>query len=221
VDWAAELSAIKQQVVGTMIRVPDALHRILHQALEGDIASAETRGQWDYLYKREDLVELKGNRFHKKKNLVNQFVNTYDYTYIPYGEDMVEYALSMQEDWCAWRDCENHEVLAAENEVIKRILPNHWRTLQGITGGALCVDGLLVAYTIGEVMADSSLIIHFEKGDPEFKGSYQAINKMFLENVPTACQVINREQDLDDKGLRKAKLSYKPFDFIRKYQVNF
>ncbi len=218
VDWAAEWAAAKQ-AAGCMIRVPETLLRILQDAFKKDIQVTETRGQWDYLYHRQDLVELRGNRFHKKKNLVNQFIKNYPYQYIPFGADMIDLAMAMQEDWCAWRDCESHEVLAAENKVIERIL-NDWRVLQGITGGALRVDGILVAYAIGEIMADQSIVIHFEKGDHEFKGSYQAINKLFLETLPETCQVVNREQDLDDEGLRKAKLSYNQFDFIRKYRVD-
>ncbi len=63
------------------------------------------------------------------------------------------------------------------------------------------------------------LLIHFEKGNPEFKGIYQAINQFFLNHLQHPYQTVNREQDLDDDGLRKAKLSYHPIDFIRKYQV--
>jgi hypothetical protein len=31
--------------------------------------------------------------------------------------------------------------------------------------------------------------------------------------------VVNREQDLDDPGLRKAKESYHPIDFMKKYEL--
>jgi hypothetical protein len=219
VDWAAELTAVKQ-LTDRVIRVPERLLEIVQHARHDDIQVTDTRGQWDYLYRKHDLVELKGNRFHKKKNLVNQFIKNYDYHYVPFGEDMVDQALAMQEDWCVWRDCESHETLAAENKVIEKVLRD-WRALRGLAGGALRVDGKLVAYTIGETMADQSLVVHFEKGDPEYKGSYQAINKLFLENMPDSFQVVNREQDLDDDGLRKAKLSYNPYDFIRKYQFEF
>jgi hypothetical protein len=64
-------------------------------------------------------------------------------------------------------------------------------------------------------------VIHFEKGNHEYKGVYQAINQMFLEHSENNFEFVNREQDLGDEGLRKAKLSYNPVDFIKKYRVTF
>jgi hypothetical protein len=63
------------------------------------------------------------------------------------------------------------------------------------------------------------MVIHFEKGCPDYKGSYQAINKLFLENDDSTCEMVNREQDLGDEGLRKAKLSYHPVGYVKKYEV--
>ncbi len=60
-----------------------------------------------------------------------------------------------------------------------------------------------------------------EKGGPEYKGVYQANNQMFLEHSGKGLVKVNREQDLNDEGLRKAKLSYHPVDFIKKYDVGF
>jgi hypothetical protein len=42
---------------------------------------------------------------------------------------------------------------------------------------------------------------------------------MFLEHTGDNLKTVNREQDLGDAGLRKAKLSYNPFDFLKKYRV--
>ena len=198
-----------------MIRVPESLLTHLPDGLE----IQESRDQWDYLYDKQELVELKGNRFHKKKNLVNQFRKKYEWHYVAFGPEMIDQALAMQEDWCTWRDCESNDTLSAENKAIARIL-KHWRTLGTITGGALCVDDTLIAYTIAERMPDHSMVIHFEKGNPDFKGSYQAINQMFLENLANEdIKTVNREQDLGDEGLRKAKLSYHPSGFVKKYRI--
>ncbi len=63
------------------------------------------------------------------------------------------------------------------------------------------------------------LLVHFEKGDTQYKGIYQAINQKFLENSAADYTFVNREQDLNDEGLRKAKLSYHPEDYLRKFRV--
>jgi uncharacterized protein len=217
-DWPELLQKVRESA-SKIIRVPQVLLDIMQAHVGKTIESTETRGQWDYLYSKQELVELKGNRFHKKKNLVNQFKNSYAFEYLSFGPQMVAQALAMQQDWCTWRDCESHETLAAENKAIVRVL-GKWDELDCMTGGALRVGDMLVAYTIAEALPDNTLVIHFEKGNPEYKGSYQAINQLFLENAAAHYELVNREQDLDNEGLRKAKLSYNPTDFVRKYQVN-
>ena len=218
VDWNQALPGVKT-VMDRIIRVPEALVQRWRSLDDVTLSFTEARGQWDYLYNREDLVTLQGNRYHKKKNLVNQFNKAYTSDYLPFGAEMIDQALAMQEDWCTWRDCESHDTLAAENKAIEHIL-GYWQRLQGITGGAIRVENTLVAYTIAEIMPDKSLVIHFEKGNPDYKGSYQAINQMFLARDDLqGVSLVNREQDLDNEGLRKAKLSYHPVDFIKKWEV--
>jgi hypothetical protein len=203
---------------GTFIRVPDELVQIWKAGLAGRLQIESTKAQWDYLYLISDLVNLQGNRFHKKKNLLNQFQKNYDYTYRKLGPDSVELALAMQTDWCTWRDCESSENLSAENRVIERILKN-WNRFAGLTGGALMVNQKMVAYTVAEPLTSDMLLIHFEKASSEFKGGYQAINQMFLSHSAQNFKIVNREQDLGDEGLRKAKLSYHPVDFLPKSKV--
>ena len=124
----------------------------------------------------------------------------------------------MQEDWCTWRDCESSAVLSAENKAISKMLQD-WESLKGTLGGAIIVDGKMAAYTVAEALTPDTLVIHFEKGDTQYKGIYQAINQMFLAHAADHYKWVNREQDLNDEGLRKAKLSYNPADFLRKYRV--
>lgn len=218
-DWSSLLNAAKENCP-RLIRVPESLLEIWKKNTDNSFEVSESRGHWDYLYDRQQLVDLKGNKYHKKKNLLNQFKKKYDFKYLPFGPDMVAQAKNMQEDWCTWRDCESSETLTAENKAIAKVLDN-WEKLNHITGGALHVNNDLAAYTVAEVLPDNSLVIHFEKGCPDYKGSYQAINQMFLANDDSPCDIVNREQDIDDEGLRKAKLSYHPVDYVRKYQVDF
>jgi hypothetical protein len=216
VDWDRRLSCLAE--AGTFIRVPEALVEIWQERLGGRISAAEARGHWDYLYDREELVELKGNKFHKKKNLLKQFQKTYSYEYQELTPDCVEEALQLQNEWCSWRECEDSHALVAENAVIGRVLKS-WDRIGSLIGGALHIDGHMAAYTVAEPLSADTLVIHFEKAKPGFKGIYQAINQMFLETSAEGFARVNREQDLDDEGLRKAKMSYNPVAFLKKFTV--
>lgn len=77
----------------------------------------------------------------------------------------------------------------------------------------------MVAYTVGEALDDETLVVHFEKGRGDYRGVYQAINQQFVQYEGARFRLVNREQDLDDEGLRKAKQSYYPVDYLRKATV--
>jgi hypothetical protein len=216
-DWPDILS---KQFTGSTVftRVPEKLAELWKERVgEGRVFSEPLRGHWDYLYACADLIALKGNRYHKKKNLLNQFLAGYPWRYEPLGPAITEKALALQTDWCTWRDCEASDMLSAENRVIEKVLKN-WSCLKELTGGALLVNDDIVAYTVAEILGAGALVIHFEKGNPDYKGVYQAINQMFLERFGNPEILVNREQDLDDEGLRKAKMSYHPVNFLRKFR---
>ncbi len=198
-----------------LIRVPKVLCELWSVSLEDSVEITEGRGQWDYLYLASELATLPGNKFHKKKNLLKQFQRGYNYEYRSLSVNCVETVLNMQTEWCRWRDCESSEALLAENDAVARVLA-HWNEIPGLCGGIIRVDDVPIAYTLAEPLNNDTLIIHFEKAASGIKGAYQAINYLFCNDVGVNFTYINREQDLDDEGLRQAKLSYNPTDFSKK-----
>ncbi len=217
IDWKQTFSD-HAKTENIFIRIPEKLANLWKQTLGAQVQLEEIRGHWDYLYDVSELRALKGKRFHKKKNLLNQFIKKNNFSYAPLGPDQIDKALAMQENWCTWRDCESLDTLAAENRSIQRVLTG-WEAMTGLSGGTLTVEGQMVAYTIAEQVSEDSILIHFEKANQDFKGAYQAINQQFLLNTGDSYRFVNREQDLGDEGLRKAKLSYHPVDFLKKYQA--
>lgn len=199
-------------------RVPQQLMELWQAQLGDRVQVEEARGQWDYLYSAEELATLSGNKFHKKKNHVNQFKKQYMFEYHPLTPDCVEHVIALQEEWCQWRECEESEALLAENEAIIRVL-EEWDVIPGLVGGAIYINGEMAAYTVGEKLTDDTLVVHFEKARNGYRGAYQAINNLFVAAEGADYTYVNREQDLDDEGLRKAKLSYHPVDFLKKYTV--
>ena len=200
-------------------RVPEALARQWSIAFGNKVTLEENRDHWDYVYSVEELISLNGKKFHKKKNLLNQFKKNYLYTYESMAPECVEEVLEMQDEWYKWYEENNpSEALRAENHAITRVL-QHIDQIKGLMGATIRVEGKVIAYTVAEPLCEDSLVIHFEKGDIRYKGVYQAINQMFLENDGAEYTNVNREQDLGDEGLRKAKLSYNPSFFLKKFNA--
>lgn len=79
----------------------------------------------------------------------------------------------------------------------------------------------MVAFSVGEALDEKTLGVHYEKGLNGFRGVYQTINACFSREAGNGFELLNRAQDLDEEGLRQAKMTYLPTDFLRKYQVSF
>ena len=174
----------------------------------------EDRDNFDYLYSREDLVNLTGRKLHKKKNLLNMFIRNNECQAKPLLEEYRDDALQILEQWHNQHGRPND--FTAAKEALEKMWP-----LQ-LCGGIFYIDQQPTAYCLGEELAlGKSFVIHFEKAvlKEEFKGIYQFINQAFASILPEKYETINREQDLGDPGLRRAKESYHPVGFVKKYKV--
>lgn len=174
------------------------------------IEHKEDRDNFDYLYLRKDLAELSGKKYHKKRNLVNAFINSYTYEERLLTQDMVPQALYVLDEWCKEKNIEGDYVAA--KEALERF------EYLGLKGAMYYVNNEPAGWCLGESVAKGRMFaIHFEKGLEKFKGIYQFINQAFASALPKHYLYINREQDLGDEGLRQAKMTYRPCGFVRKY----
>ncbi len=216
-DWETNWTEIMEKLPAgaKIVRIPEKLALVWKKQLP-QVSINPDRDHWDYLYSVSELIELKGNRFHKKKNLYNQFIKNYDFTYVELEKKYIEKALALQTEWCLWKECDDSGPLEAENHAIVRVF-SRWDNIKGLFGAGLMVGQDMVAYTVAETLPDNTLVIHFEKGCPGYKGVYQAMNRLFLEKSASHFEIVNREQDLGDQGLKKAKESYNPLGFLKKF----
>lgn len=203
--------------------VPEALVDIWRGALAGhaEMEVEEDRGTWEYLYDIKSLATLSGNKYMKKRNHVNQFKKNYDYTYEPITDELLAEIVDFQYSWCQINHCGAVDGLVQENHAIQRIL-QHWHQIPNLCGGAVRIDGRIVAYTIGELSGDT-LIVHYEKASLEYGAAYQVINKEFTAHMLSEhpeLSIVNREEDMNDAGLRAAKMSYMPSGFLKECRVN-
>jgi hypothetical protein len=200
-----------------LLDVPESLIRHFSPALKEKLSLDELRDEWEYLHPVSELIALKGGKYVHKRAHVKAFVTAYNWEYRPLLPEDFPEVLAFQADWCARRDCEENPLLEAESRAIRRAL-QLWDSLPMI-GATLRVNGATAAYTIGEELAPDTIGIRFEKADSEYAGIYQALNKLFLERQGQRYLWVNREEDMGNKGLRDAKLSYHPSGFVKKYRV--
>lgn len=182
------------------------------------------RDDFDYVYDINDLADLRGRKFQKKRNHVNRFRAEHpDYQAVPLSGDCLLAAREMVADWYAERalsDPQGDYLL--ESIAIGRAF-DHYEAL-GMEGIALLVDGRVVAVTMGSPLCADTFDIHFEKAREDIDGAYAAVNCEFARYLRLKypqLQYLNREDDLGLEGLRKAKLSYNPHHLVQKHRAIF
>ena len=89
-----------------------------------------------------------------------------------------------------------------------------------LSGGIIYANNVPVAMTIASYINDAAVDIHFEKAVGEYavNGGFAAINQMYASTLKDV-KFINREEDINIPGLRKAKESYHPKFMLKKYGV--
>jgi len=175
------------------------------------------RDDWDYVYRVRDLIELPEDRCPEKVRHVRQFSKRFAYEYRRLTPDLVPACQELQDLWCDDKHCDLYSSLRAEARAVKEILERLDEL--GIIGGAILVRDRVQAFTLGEPLNDNTVVIHIEKASPDLHGAFQVINQEFLRHEWAAWEFVNREQDVGDPGLRKAKESYLPVAMVEKFTV--
>lgn len=214
-DWN---KALKTQFAkgARFVHIPEKLLNIIKKQYQGDLKVEEDRDNWEYLYHVSDLIALSGERYRNQRKLSNQFIQKgYDIEEI--NEQNLQEVSFFQQQWLAQTQVkEKADLLQNENKAIDKVLAG-WKIFQPqIFGILLKQDGKMVGYSIAEKQDADTLIIHFEKALYKVRGAYPALNRIILQNN-AEYKIVNREQDLGLEGLRKAKMEYNPFGFVKKY----
>ncbi|HRU95362.1 MAG TPA: phosphatidylglycerol lysyltransferase domain-containing protein [Anaerolineae bacterium] len=176
-----------------------------------------TREHFDYVYAREALATLAGRKYSAKRNHINSFLREHTYVYEPMNTANIEECLRVACIWCEKHRCEDDMSLLEERDAVFAAL-KHFDALQ-VVGGVIRVDGLVQAFTIGEMLNQDTFVVHIEKADPDIRGLYPLINQQFAQHGAEGATWINREQDMGEPGLRRAKESYYPHHFVEKFRI--
>ncbi len=195
--------------------VQDGNRLDLFRAYAGDrYEFLECRDDFDYLYSRKALADLAGKKYHGKRNHIASFSKKYDWVFHPLSECDPATLLACAEEWYSQSDIQTDSRLQAERKGIELMLEQ--RSLLRLLGGAILIDGKVVAFTLASPLNSQTVDVHIEKALPAYAEAYTVINHEFAKSL-TAFEWINREDDMGLEGLRRSKLSYHPEILLKKY----
>lgn len=213
-------------------RITQSQKEFMEEKFPGKFTFEEDTGSFDYLYEVEKLAYLKGKKLAKKRNHINSFLAEFDnWSVEVISDENVKACRKFALEWYENRmellnkdDSVDGKVgldsLVYEREALLRVLDNY---------NELDADGILikisddiVSFAIGQRISERTYDVVFEKASEKIRGSYNIINRefvRFLKDKYPNLKYINRENDLDLPGLRKAKRSYMPCAMVIKYNA--
>lgn len=194
-------------------------------ALYSEAHAEYNRDGSDYVYLADDLAELKGKKYHGKRNHLNRFYEN-DWSFEPITAENIAECIAMNERWCEENICSceftdaDEEKSKQDESCIVRCSFKYYDKLD-YTGGLIRVNGEVQAFTFGEPSAEDTFVVHVEKALRDYQGAYTAINREFVKSLGGRYKYINREEDTGAENLRKAKLSYYPVFLEDKFDITF
>lgn len=193
--------------------------RLIEQLYPGRFRIHCDRDSYDYVYDINDLADLKGRKFQKKRNHLNKFCGLYPNAYVtPITRELLPKVREMANKWYEDKLAQDPTGdFHMERSALKKAF-DHLAELD--MESLVLMDGEeVLAFTLGSPLSENTFDIHFEKAREDADGAYPAINNEFakyLRQKYPRLQYLNREDDMGLEGLRKAKLSYNPHHLTEK-----
>jgi len=180
------------------------------------------RSQFDYLYLREDLANLKGRKYDGKRNHIRRFRASHpNYTFKALSPNDENEALKLFEKWFHFKEGSKYypklAYIAQKNALEKAFA--YFEKLK-LFGGAIWTEKQLGGFLVGSTLNSQTADLHFLYGDPELPGIVPTLLSEASQKIFGAFKYLNLEQDLGIPGLRQSKLSYYPIKLEKKFEIS-
>ena len=177
-------------------------------------------GEADYIYDLEHLQSFAGSKLRKRHFQVRQFEREYENVWeckeitFEMLDSIIEFAT--QQSIMYWSDASGLEEKLAFDQ-----LKNIWQIPEAALGGiALFVRNNLVGFSIYSPLGEGLADIHFEKADHAYRGCGAKLTAELVKHLlHKNYSFMNREQDLNSDGLRRAKQALDPDHLYKRFTV--
>jgi len=183
----------------------------------------------DYIYKTDDLIDLKGNSYHSKRNEINKFRKSYTdvrteiFDKEKHGDGILQLFNNWVKERTKYMPKEEVETfldgIYFERFAIKRLIKDY-NQLE-LVGLVLFINDEIKGFTMGEKITEDTASVLIEKTDFEILGCAQFIFREFTKILKAQYNsiYINVGDDMGFENLRKVKMSYRPQKLILKYTI--
>jgi len=176
----------------------------------------------DYLYRRDDLIGLHGDRYKSQRVDYNHCVKQSRPRFRAFRSDDAETCLALYRQWRGGMRCDEASDLArhlaADAESAHRNGISHSAEL-GLKGLVVEVEGRVAAYTFGYPLNAQTFCVLFEIADRQIKGLGAYIFREFCRELEPY-EFINTMDDSGLEGLRRAKLAYHPLRLVESFIIS-
>jgi len=177
----------------------------------------------DYVLSIHEIAEMRASKFRGKRNLLNRFTKSHGHLAHAKELDLTNDHIKIQikrvmDEWRLTFDGSNEDILY-EFQAIGRAI-SHAKQLNLRCFGTY-VNGQLESFTIFEIVASKTMILHFDKATRAHKGLGEHHKNHLAKHLAAEkIELINYQDDLGIPALKEAKMHYHPVGYLRKYTVS-
>ena len=160
---------------------------------------------WDYIYEKREQLNLSGKKFSEIRNHINYFMKHYNYSISAYSPEDYEECDRLFNGWKEKKQADN----LVKDEHIAQLFQNLY-LFADMFGIVVRVNGRVVGFSIGGLLAPDEAICIIRKTDYKCKGLSEFIDHHFYRCVPESVTFVNDGDDLNSKSLRQYKMKWCP-----------
>lgn len=179
-----------------------------------------TQGTSDYLYLRDEIVNLSGNRFHSQRGAYNQAARLKP-TLRPFSQLDSENCLALFDQWAA-------NPVSESNDSLNRMMREDARfahqaamkgyTALGLTGRIVEVEQVITGYTFGFPLSQETFCVLLEITNKRIRGLSAWLFREFCREL-SSYTFINTMDDSGLPQLAQTKSLWNPIRMIPSYTV--
>ena len=168
----------------------------------------------EYVYRREEIAALNGNKFKSKRSSYNHFVKHYRFEYLPFSFEMREECEALYASWAQDKKNKNtdpiYRQMLEDNRGVHRLALRYHQEL-GLIGRVVKVDGKIKAYSFGYVLKEDVFCVLFEIADTDVKGLPVFIfSELCKDKEVRRFEWINCMDDFEMEKIAMTKKSFHP-----------